>query len=350
MKNLKNTAMLAIGIALLASCSVTSHVVDDDVYVSKNPQMSSTEEVNDVSSYENYRYRRDRGDSETRYARDNRLFRTNVFLISTMNQPFYNPYYNPYYGHNYYSGFYSPFHDPFNPFNSMGYADYWAYGMGGYGYAPYGYYGYPYGYTGYNYYGYGNPYWNNNYYNPNPIGGNVSQNYNTHYGPRHSISGVNNNRRGQSPEAKGLAVQNNGSRNFKAAGSNTEAGKTTRNREITSGSGTSASGRGTGVASRTSEAKNSRSVTSGTGLSRNGNTVSTHNNTQRGTYNGGNTGRGSVDVNRSNSDYNKPSRTFESGNSGTTRNSGGNTTTSPRSNGGASGGSGGATINRRGGR
>ncbi|MGV3631696.1 MAG: hypothetical protein ACO1O6_10825 [Bacteroidota bacterium] len=339
MKNLKYTVALAFGILFLASCSATSHVVDDDVYVSKNPQMSTTEEVNNVSSYENYRYHRDRNDSEMRYGRDNRLFRTSIFIMGGMGSPYF---YNDPWRSNY---AYSPFYDPFNPWNNWGYNNYWGYGMG-YGYYPTAFYygnyspwGYsPYGY-GYNPYCYNNGYYNN-YNNYNKPTGTISSNYNTHYGPRHSVSGVNNNRRGHSPEAKGIAVQNTGSRNFTAADQNSRTGNTVR-----SSSDAQTTGRTGSAVTNSGEVKSSRSVSSGTGLSRNGQTVSTRSSVQRGSggFDSNSGSRGTYDARPSNT------RSFEPGNnSGTTRNSGG-TTTSPRSN-GSSGGSGGATINRRGGR
>lgn len=345
MKKLKYTVLLALGIGLLVSCSATSHVVDDDVYVSKNPQMTSTEEVNDVSSYENYRYHKDRGDAETRY-RDDRLFGTSIFIIGGLNNPMYSPYYDPFrYG---YSA-YSPFYDPFSPWNNSFYPNSWGYGMG-YGYYPMSfYYDSYYSPWGYSPYGYGyNPYcnnYNNNYYNQ--PAGNISSNYNTHYGPRHSMSGVNNNRRGHAPESKGMVISqpNTGNRNVKQTSANTQAGQNTRSKEVSSAASSERTVNNANT--RSTEVKSSRSVSTGTGLSRNGSNVSTRSTTQRGggSFDSNSGSRGSIDV-RQNTDS-KPTRTFESGNSGTTRNSGG-TTTSPRSN-GSSGGSGGTTVNRRGG-
>lgn len=343
MKKLKYTFLLPLGIGLLASCAASSHVTDDDVYVSKNPQMTSTEEVNDVSSYENYRYRRNQGDSDTRYSSDNRLFRTSIFIVGGLNNPMYSPYYDPF-GHGYY-GAYSPFYDPFSPWNNSLYPNSWGYGMG-YGYYPMSFYGGNY-YSpwGYSTYGYGyNPYCNNYYNNYNAPAGNVSSNYNTHYGPRHSMSGVNNNRRGHAPEAKGLILSQSGNRNKQTA-TNTQAGHSVRDKE--SSSATSSTRNVNSAATHSTEAKSSRSVSTGTGLSRSGNTVSTRSTVQRGSgsFDSNSGSRGSIDV-RQNS-QSRPTRSFESGNSGTTRNSGG-TTTSPRSN-GSSGGSGGTTVNRRGG-
>ncbi|MCE3294547.1 MAG: hypothetical protein K0R65_261 [Crocinitomicaceae bacterium] len=337
MKNLKYTAVLAFGIFFLASCAATSHVVDDDVYVSKNPQMSSTEEVNNVSSYENYRYRRERGDSDTRYGRDNRMFRTSIFIMGGMGNPMYSPYDPWRYGYAY-----SPFYDPFNPWNNWGYGNYWGYGAG-YGYMPMSfYYNDYYSPWGYSPYGYGYGYGYNNYYNNSPTGG-LTANYNTHYGARYSSSGVNNNRRGKSPEAKGLAIQNTGKRNFKAASPGADASGRSRSVTDVKSNGRNSSS----SAINSSEVKGSRSVSTGTGLSRNGQHVSSRPNVERGsgTFDA-NPGRGNTNV-RSNTNTRSNNGSFEPRNSGTTRNSGG-TTTSPRSN-GAAGGSGGTTV-RRGGR
>ena len=340
MKNMKYMVVLAFSALLMGACSTPSKLMDDDVYVSKNPVLSTTEEVNDVSSYENYRYRRDHGIFDTRYGRGG-VFGSSIFFGSRFGNPFYDPFYDPFRS-SYYNPFYNPYMcDPFYNYSCLGYYPgfYSPYGY----YSPYSsYYGYdPYGYG----FGYGYPNWyNNNTYNPGiPTGGLVS--YNHHRGPRNSVSGVNNYGRNRSPETKGLLLNNQADRNFNTIDPSVK--NTSRAQEISPSEKAPNSVERTG-----SEVKNSRPVNSGTALSRTGQTVRTNttttrnpdyrsggNNTSTPTRDSGNYGRGN------NSGGYTPARSSEP--SGTPRNSGG-TTTSPR-NSGSGTGSGTGTGTRRGG-
>lgn len=187
---------LSVGI-FLSSCSGISHVTDDDVYVMKSPVLPIDGEVNDESSYQNYRYQRDRGDYDVHYGNCPSTIWSPVYMG-------YGVYYNSF------GGTYSAFNDPFY------------YPWPGYGY-PYGY-GYGYGYGGScpnwqmaSFYGYGyypGPGWNyynngyNNYnYGINNNSGSKFVSFNTHSGPRNSISGINNSRRSSASGMKGMAIK-----------------------------------------------------------------------------------------------------------------------------------------------
>lgn len=250
MKGLTKIFLISAYLFTLNSCASVSHITDDDVYVTKNPQLVNTEEVNDVSSYENYRFRRDRGDFITRY-RINSTFThpTNIAYLHIV------------------CGTYSPFNDPHyytpngtlflvNGFQFGNYDTYYNPFFGSYGY-------YNYGYQYYNPYGMNNSYGNSNSWNNNATS---TVNYNYHKGPRNSISGVNSNQnRGFSTQKTGIAKKPNS--NFKgdiASAQNTAISrKVVNNQSVSDGF------------SKTRSSTSSRAVSAGSGLSRNSTNVST---------------------------------------------------------------------------
>lgn len=166
-------------LVLLTSCSMLSPVTDDDVYVLSTPTLESNEELNDETSYQNYKYQKERQHQHVRYG-----FNTYHGIMIVMGNPYGYPTMFPYYG-GYYAitdhAYYSPFYN--NYFGYMGYAYPSYYNYPGSLY----YMNYPFG-VGYgNYY---SPYYYGNNNNSKP-----SPNYNTHYSARNSVSGTNISRR-----------------------------------------------------------------------------------------------------------------------------------------------------------
>ncbi|TNE54409.1 MAG: hypothetical protein EP338_07405 [Bacteroidetes bacterium] len=242
-------------VLLVSSCAGISHVTDDDVYVVKSPVLPLTDEVNDESSYENYRYRRDREDFDVYYGHSRMLWRPYLYWSSPYSSfGLYGYNYNPYmYGHPY-----SPYawNDPFSPYYNPGSWYYSPYS--GFGYNPYynPYYGY------YGGYGYGS--WANN--GNNSGSGNNSNSLNKHYKPRNSVSGNYIGRRPNSPGMAGMIVQGN---------SQGRRASITQDDHLSNAH--LKGGRPVHSASSTDKTYRSRPVQHGTAISKPGRTISTNN-------------------------------------------------------------------------
>lgn len=172
MKTLKYLFGFLFFVKIISSCVSVSSVSDDDVYVLKNPTLSSGEEINDESSYENYHFKRDKGIFNTKYTY------VGLYFLNFGFGNYYSPYYHyyPYYDYPYFYGNY------FNPYSFFCYDPY---------------------------YGYGNPYYS--YYN-NPSNYKIS--YNFHKRPRNSISGINNSRRSSVNGMTGMILAPNSTNVF----------------------------------------------------------------------------------------------------------------------------------------
>lgn len=338
MKPLNYLSLFGISILILSSCASIQQVADDDVYVSKNPALTTTEEVNDVSSYENYRYHKDRKINRVRYGSTSA-----AIVFSQNNYNTYSPFNDPrYYNYGYGSVYGSAMFFQFGNFDTYHYGYPYGYGNPYYNsyYSPY--------YNPY-YYGnscYGNPYYNgyNNNYNSYGYNNQTTTANNYHYGPRNTLSGVNNFGRRGTQQTLGISKKPNS-----GTGKNTTlASSSSQRKEIsrgnTSGPSTSSS-RG-----NISEVKSSRPVASGTGLSGSNKRVVTTSSAQRGsgTYNNSNSTTRTHDSGTTTRGTSSgSSRSTESG-GGTFKSSGssgGNS--SPR---GGGSGSGSSTPTRRGGR
>jgi hypothetical protein len=171
---------LSVLLISLSSCSMLSNVSDDDVYVLSTPTLESSEELNDESSYQNYRYQKTRQHQNINYGfsfyRGTMFFRGSPYsyhgsfpmysgFYSHGANMFYHPFYNNYYGYMDY-----PYIAHMDYPGSFFYANY-----------PMGWYG--------NNFNYSN--WNMN----NGGGSASSIHYNTHYSARNSISGTGVSRR-----------------------------------------------------------------------------------------------------------------------------------------------------------
>lgn len=194
---------------LLSSCYSNRMLVDDDVYVMKNSELPVGESLTDETNYSTYKYKQDRGVTVNSYYYD-------PYNIAAMNTCDCNPFYftpfdcgwgtrsygysglnDMYYGYGYYNAFGRYYFGP---------------GYMNYGASQYGYYGnmfspYYNPYSGF-YFGtsYSSPYYYSNaiFYNTNPFGynsyangnsnsfGNSNIIYNSHSGPRGSLSGYSN--------------------------------------------------------------------------------------------------------------------------------------------------------------
>ena len=195
--------------ASLSSCNGISHVTDDDVYVLKSPVLPADEAVNDESTYESYRYRRDRGDFDVHYGNYNRYWLPTYVRFGTysaFNDPFYYPNQcNTYGSYGIQNGYYN---------NYYGYGtNHCGCGNNYYGYNNYGYYNNGF----YNNY-YGNGYYNNSYNGKGTGNGSGAGNYtvvssNFHSGPRNSVSGISVPRRSSAPGMKGMMIQGNNTKN-----------------------------------------------------------------------------------------------------------------------------------------
>lgn len=200
---------------VLSSCYSNRMLVDDDVYVMKNSELPVGESLTDETNYSTYKYKQDRGVTANSYYYD-------PYNIAAMNACDCNPFYftpfdcgwgtrnygysglnDLYYGYGYYNAFGRYLFGP-------GYMNYGANQYGYYGnmFSPY-----------YNPYGgfyfstsYSSPFYYNNaiFYNTNPFGynpysygnsnnfgysneyGNSNVVYNSHSGPRGSLSGYSN--------------------------------------------------------------------------------------------------------------------------------------------------------------
>jgi hypothetical protein len=336
------TFIKIFGIILVAcvfsSCSGISHVIDDDVYVTKSPILTSAEALDDESSYDNYRYRRDNEISRTRFVRNNRF--SSSFIIVPYNygglySPFYDPFYYPYNcGLMYGNSMCNPYYDGFG-YNSFYYNNNFCYNSM---------------YMNSNYY-YGYGILNNNpYYNP------YNQNNTFHNGnssnlgsvniinkPRNSIGGINNARRTSSGGMTAIMPNTNSSTTYSSSKGRNVMDKT----EVRTSNDTKSS--------RNSDVKSnsvrSKEISSGTGLSRNGVNVSSSSVKRNSDSNISNTRTNTTTIPSNSRIYkNEGSSTIRnsgSGNSGgSTIRSGGSGSSTPRS-GGSSGG-GGSNSGRRG--
>ncbi|MES2589204.1 MAG: hypothetical protein V4622_09495 [Bacteroidota bacterium] len=308
---------LFLFVNLVSSCASISRVDDDDVYVSKNPSLPSGDVVNDETSYENYKFKRDKGNVNSVYSRStmsNRFGGTNL-IYSPYCDPFHYPQsyvYAPVVfsnGQVYNSGFYNGFYyHHYSPYNYDEFNNYSMFGSS--------YYGYP--------YYYGNPYgsincWNNNNWNGNNWNNNNTNvkpqisSTNFHQGPRNSIAGVNNGRRSSASGMKGISTKPNTNIYAENKGSTTKSVQRTSSSPIKNGD--------------TKTTSTSRPVTSGTGLSKSGTRVSTTNTNVRNSQSNSQSGAGTRVVNeRSGSTNTGRSVTVES-----PKSSGGSTATPSRS-------------------
>lgn len=338
MKTLNHFILFGISILILSSCASIQQVADDDVYVSKNPALTTTEEVNDVSSYENFRYNKDRKLNRVRYGSTSAAI---VFQQRYDNG--YSPFNDPrYYNYGYGTVYGSAMYFQFGNFDTYHYG--YPYGYGNPYYNPY----YSPYYNPY-YYGnscYGNPYYNgyNNNYNSNGYNNQTTAN-NYHYGPRNTLSGVNNYGKRGSQKTLGISKKPN-----IGTGKNAVlASSASQRKEVANGRVSSP------ITHRdnSSQVKSSRPVSAGTGLTGSNKRVVTTNSSQRGTgtYNNSNSSRShevGTNSSRGTSSGSSNTRSSESG-GGTFKSSGssGGNTSSPR---GGGSGSGSSTPTRRGGR
>jgi hypothetical protein len=193
MKNQHNFWIITISILLISSsCSNYSHLTDDDVYVISAPTLTSTEQINDESSYENYKYNKNRQINEPRYGvsffRGSAVYHSSRYgfrsfgshyrpggmFFSSIDNAFYSYNYNNYYGYVTYPGWY---YDDFN----------------GYGYLLNECNNIHYGSGFFN-----GPYCNNNFY---VINNNPTNQGNKIYKARATISGMNSPRRMGTPSS-----------------------------------------------------------------------------------------------------------------------------------------------------
>jgi hypothetical protein len=259
------TFIKIFGIVLVASvfssCSGISHVIDDDVYVTKSPILTSAEALDDESSYDNYRFRRENEISQTRFSRNHRFYRSN----------FNNRY--PYYGMN------SPYNDFYFTggscgmmlFNSMYNPHYMGFGYSSFYYDEF-YYNAMYMNPNY-YYGYGilnnNPYYNPYNQNNTFHNGNSSNlgSVNIINKPRNSIGGINNARRTSSGGMTAIMPNTNSS----SSTFSSSKGRNVMDKTEVRTSNDTKSSRNSDIKSNSVRSKE---ISSGTGLSRNGVNVS----------------------------------------------------------------------------
>jgi hypothetical protein len=193
-------------ILLLSSCATISTVSDDDVYVQNNPSLSETEELNDETSYENYKYNQERETNDIQYG-----FYPNTNIILMFGSPYaYHGYGSMYYSPHsplFYNQFYNNYYG-YTGYNSLGFYGYPNSYYGNYGNSYYGnpynggwcsIYGMPYGYQGAYYNGYNNGYYDG-YYDGYYSGfyNNSYAHQNKIYKPRNSISGIYTGKRNSS--------------------------------------------------------------------------------------------------------------------------------------------------------
>lgn len=326
MKTLNYLSAIVLSALAVSSCANLQQVADDDVYVTKNPALSSAEEVNDITSYENYRFHKTAKTYNSRYGQG-------AAIASGSRNGFYNLGYM-YAFHPNYLMYGRPTCGQFG-FNVYFYDSQFAYNN-------YGLYNTSFYNSGYPYYPYyGNPYFYNStsyaYY-----GQNSSGSVNKHYGPRSFLSGVNNSGRGSSSSVVGMAKKN----------TSLVSSSTSMKGNSRTNTGAGNAGRNTSNITSTS-IKNTRTISSGTTLSgtnrsvssssvnRNNNSATSSTRSSSGTSEAGTSGRSRIEVGTS-------SGSSGSGTAGgTTRNSGSSgTSASPR--GGGSSGS--PAPTRRGGR
>lgn len=189
---------------VLSSCYSNRMLVDDDVYIMKNAELPVGESLIDETNYSTYKYKQDRGVTANAYYYD-------PYNIAAMNacgcDPFYftafdcgwgsrnygsSGLFDMYYGYGYFNAFGNYFMNPYEHYGANQYSYY------GNMYSPY-----------YNPYGgfyfgnsYSSPYFFTNsmfygtnvypYSNANNIVSNSGSIYNSHSGPRGSISGYSN--------------------------------------------------------------------------------------------------------------------------------------------------------------
>ncbi len=314
MKTINTILGFFLFVYLISSCASISDVTDDDVYVSKNPSLSYGDEINDESSYENYRYKKAKNNLNSVYGRTNEFKLANVYIRSMVYSPSYDyHYYNGYINNNFHNGFYfgNSYYNSSYSYNNFG------------GYYSNDFYGYNmYGNNFYNQY-----YYNNSYINSNSSNQQNLSNINYIQGPRNSISGINAGRRMGSSFTgkKGLAL-NTGNSTTAYSGATVNGGKRTSDQTINN----------TTEIKTESKNTNRKTVTSGTGLAKNGVRVSSNN-------------ISSVRREVANTHTSTP---VTMGNNGTTRNSGGNSGTTVKTgtttrSGGNTGGSTGGTTGKR---
>ena len=296
---------------LISSCASISYVTDDDVYVSKNPSLGFGDEINDESSYENYRYKKEKNNFNSVYVRTNEFKLTNVYIG--------NMAYSPFGDRHYYNSFlisqsafcYANWYS-----NSGYYHGMWVYNANDHNYGG--------NFSNHYYNEYYNSYYNNGFYIGN--NGQTQTNLGNYIqGPRNSISGINAGRRMGSSFTgkKGLAI-NTGNPTTAYSGTTVNNGKRISGQTVNNS-----------IEIKT-ETKNTnrKTVTTGTGLAKNGVRVSTNNN---------------ASVRREGTNTQTSTRVTNENSGTTTRNSGGNsgttikTGTSTRS-GGSTGGSTGGTT------
>jgi len=199
-------SLFTILTGILSSCYSNRMLVDDDVYVMKNSELPVGESLTDETNYSTFKYKKDRGVTANSYYYD-------PYNIAAMNNCDCNPFYftpfdcgwgtrnygnsglnDMYFGYGYFNAFGHYYYGP-------GYMNYSANQYGYYGnmyspyYNPYG--GFYFG-NGYNSpYFYGNSYQygsNANVFNngSNGSSGSTGLIYNSHSGPRGSLSGYTN--------------------------------------------------------------------------------------------------------------------------------------------------------------